>query len=418
MQTAIHRTDNNNDVSSLKREGNGGAVLIIVMWIAFGLVTVTLYFGHSMNFEYRGARQTSAGYQSEQAISGALRYFQFILSEMEESGMHPDPNEYNSQYFNIGDSTVFLLGRTGEEPITSTEPVFGIIDETGKININLAPYDILVNLPTITPEFAAAIIDWRDEDDDVTENGAEASAYALNSPAYEIKNARFETLEELRMVYGATTEMLYGEDVNQNGVLDPNENDGALSPPMDNGDGVLDFGIIEHLTVYAEVPEENGEDEVPSNGASDDNSPEAARLQQQSGQDQDLTLKININSASATVLSTLPGMNTSLAQQVVSARIANQDPNADMDWLDGALEPEIIAGIQDFITTQTFFFTLDVAAVGQNGHGYRRTRFVIDNSSEEPTVLHKRNMGRYGWALGETIRQQFSASSNNSNSIF
>ena len=89
-----------------------------------------------------------------------------------------------------------------------------------------------------------------------------------------------------------------------------------------------------------------------------------------------------------------------------------------MDWLDGALEPEIIAGIQDFITTQTFFFTLDLAAVGQNGHGYRRTRFVIDNSSEEPTVLHKRNMGRYGWALGETIRQQFSASSNNSNSIF
>lgn len=400
------------------------------MWIAFGLVAVTLYFGHSMNFEYRGARQTAAGYQSEQAISGALRYFMFILGEMEEAGMHPDPNEYNSQFFNVGESTVFLIGRTGEEPVTSSEPVFGIIDETGKININLAPYDILVNLPMITPEFAASIIDWRDEDDDITENGAEASAYALNNTAYEIKNAPFETLEELRMVFGATTEMLYGEDVNQNGLLDPNENDGSLSPPMDNGDGILDFGIIEYLTVYAEVPEEdeepdqNGGSQPPTNGGGNNNNgPGAARLQQQPGQgggeqEDELSLKININTASATVISTLPGMNLSLAQQVVDARIANQDPNSDLDWIDGVLEPELIEGIQEFITTQTFFFTLDVAAVGQNGHGYRRTRFVIDNSNGEPVVLHRRNMGRYGWALGETTRQQFSTGSINSNSIF
>ena len=50
-------------------------MLIIVLWIAFGLVSVTLYFGQSMFFEYKGANQSIAGAQAEQANNGALRYF-------------------------------------------------------------------------------------------------------------------------------------------------------------------------------------------------------------------------------------------------------------------------------------------------------------------------------------------------------
>jgi hypothetical protein len=56
-----------------------GAVLIIVLWISFGLVSVTLYFGQSMFFEYKGANQSIAGAQAEQANNGALRYFFYTL---------------------------------------------------------------------------------------------------------------------------------------------------------------------------------------------------------------------------------------------------------------------------------------------------------------------------------------------------
>lgn len=400
-----------------------GAVLIIVMWIAFGLVSVSLFFGHAMNFEYRGAKQIAAGYQSEQAISGALRYFLFVLGNEEEAGTIPDPTTFSSQYFQVGESTVYLIGRGDGTDIGINEPAFGVIDESSKININLAPYSVLELLPTITPEFAAAIIDWRDEDDEVTENGAEAGSYGLMEPAYEIKNAPFETLEELRMVYGATTEMLYGEDINRNGILDPNENDGADSPPLDDSDGVLDFGIIEYLTVYAEEPEEEeNEDQEENPGGGGNEQPNqgggAARLQQQPGGDNNddddtPSFKVNINTASAVVLSCLPGIDLSTAEQIVAARIGNEDPNASMDWVNDVVDASVLSEAQEFLTDKAYQFTLDAAAVGKNGHGYRRVRFVIDNISGTPVIRHRKDMNRYGWALGETIRQEFNSGSTN-----
>jgi DNA uptake protein ComE-like DNA-binding protein len=48
-----------------------------------------------------------------------------------------------------------------------------------------------------------------------------------------------------------TPDLLYGEDANLNGQLDFNEMDGALSPPMDNGDDYLDQGWIAYLTCYS-----------------------------------------------------------------------------------------------------------------------------------------------------------------------
>jgi hypothetical protein len=48
----------------------------------------------------------------------------------------------------------------------------------------------------------------------------------------------------LRLVYGATTDILYGEDANLNGVLDSNE-------PEDIQNGQLDPGILDYLTVYS-----------------------------------------------------------------------------------------------------------------------------------------------------------------------
>ena len=159
-------------------QSRAGAVLIIVLWIAFGLVSITLYFGQSMFFEYKGANQATAGAQAEQANNGALRYFFYTLNNaLEEEGDFPSELIMQTEQIQIGQATVWMLGRSGET-VTLTDPHFGVIDECAKININTAPFEVLELLPTITPEFAAAIVDWRDEDDDVTENGAEALMYS------------------------------------------------------------------------------------------------------------------------------------------------------------------------------------------------------------------------------------------------
>ena len=377
-----------NHVSSQSRVG---AVLIIVLWIAFGLVSITLYFGRSMFFEYKGANQSIAGAQAEQANNGALRYFFYTLNNaLEEEGDFPSELIMQTEQIQIGQATVWMLGRSGET-VTLTDPHFGVIDECAKININ--------------PEFAAAIIDWRDEDDEVTENGAEATMYSLQTLPYGCKNAPFETVEELRLVYGSTVEMLYGEDTNQNGVLDPNENDGMQTPPLDNQDGILNFGILEHVTIYSKMLAEEESEDMDSSNNSEDQAGNRNSQQQQGG-DEEVPFQVNVSTASAIVLACLPGMDEATAQQIVSYRLANPDPTEGLEWVSEAVDSEEVQQALPYLTDKTQQFIIDLAAIGSNGKGYRRVRYVVDASGEAPVVLHRRDMQRFGWALGPTLLEQ------------
>jgi len=396
---------NGQDRNYVSSRSRVGAVLIIVLWIAFGLVSVTLYFGRSMFFEYKGANQATAGAQAEQANNGALRYFFYTLNNaLEEEGDFPSELIMQTEQIQIGQATVWMLGRSGET-VTLTDPHFGVIDECAKININTAPFEVLELLPTITPEFAAAIVDWRDEDDDVTENGAEALMYSLQSLPYGCKNAPFETVEELRLVYGATVEMLYGEDTNLNGVLDPNENDGMQTPPLDNQDGILNFGILEYVTIYSKMPAEEESEDMDSGNNSEDQAGNR-NSQQQRGGEEEVPFQVNVTTASAIVLACLPGMDEATAQQIVSYRLANQDSTEGLEWVSEAVDSEMVQQALPYLTDKTQQFTLDLAAIGSNGNGYRRVRYVVDASGEAPVVLHRRDMQRFGWALGPTLLEK------------
>ena len=72
----------------------------------------------------------------------------------------------------------------------------------------------------------------------------------MQQPPYQCKCDAFETVDELRLLYGADMDTLLGEDANRNGILDPNEND-------DNQNGMLDPGVLEYFTVYSREPNTN-----------------------------------------------------------------------------------------------------------------------------------------------------------------
>ncbi len=63
-------------------------------------------------------------------------------------------------------------------------------------------------------------------------------------------------------VPGITSELLFGEDTNNNGYLDPNENDGEEMLPKDNRDGQLQCGWARHWTI------DGGEATVRTDGRS------------------------------------------------------------------------------------------------------------------------------------------------------
>jgi DNA uptake protein ComE-like DNA-binding protein len=260
--------------------------LIIVLWIAFGLVSLALYFAHAMSFELRAADQRVAGVEAEQAIAGAVRYVSNVLVTLPVPGTLPDLLSYEYEAVPVGDATFWLLGRdTNTWQTGPHRPVFGLLDESSRLNVNTTSAAMLEMLPGMTAELAAAIVDWRDSDSDVTPGGAEDETYQRRNPPYRCKNAKFESLDELRLVYGMDLTILYGEDANLNGVLDPNENDGDTSPPSDNRDGRLDPGILAYLTVCSREPNTRTNGEARINVGGTNQQALATLLQEKFGTD-------------------------------------------------------------------------------------------------------------------------------------
>jgi type II secretory pathway component PulK len=424
-----------------RRSRERGSVLIIVMWVAFGLVSIALYFAHSMTFELRASENRVASLEAEQAIAGAARYVNYLLTNLATNGAVPDPAAYQREAALVGEARFWLIGR-GDHQGTPAEPFFNLVDEPSKLNLNTASLDMLTALPRMTPELAAAIIDWRDADSTVSPGGAETDTYMRLQPPYNCKNAPFETLDELRLVYGADLDILYGEDVNLNGVLDPNENDGPLSPPNDNRDGRLDPGIFEYLTVYSRQPNTrtniNTTRELTAllqqklgtaranqilrrpGVAAGNRSVLEFYLKSQMTADEFAQIAsaitftnsayieglINVNTASAEVLACVPGIGTDKAQSLVAYRQSNPDKLTSVAWVAQALDRSSAIQAGPYLTVESYQFTADIAAVGHHGRGYNRARFIFDVSEGAPKIRYRQDLTRLGWALGQTTRQR------------
>ena len=422
-----------------------GSVLIIVLWIAFGLVAVALYFAQSMLFELRAVDQRVAGAQAEQAIAGATYYVSNVLAQVETPGTWPEVDLRTWEAVPIGEATVWILGRG--QPIGEDEPVFDLVDEASKLNLNTATREMLEKLPRMTPELAGAIIDWLDTDDDVTTGGAETEVYQRFRPAYRCKNGPFESVEELRLVAGMTIEILYGEDANLNGILDPNENDGDASPPSDNRDGRLDPGLIEYLTVVSREPGTRSNGSARINVTSSSQEELRTLLEEQLGEERagtildqvgtnnsslgsllefyvksgmtpeefcqiegDLTVStnssqaglINVNTASEAVLACVPGIGPELASTLVSQRRPDATTLPTVAWVADILEQTNLVQAGPYLTSRTFQYTVDVAAVGRYGRGYRRVRWLCDTADGTPMFIRRLDVTHLGWALGAT----------------
>lgn len=82
---------------------------------------------------------------------------------------------------------------------------------------------LLLTLPGMTEDIADAILDWLDADDELRPFGAESADYqTLNTP-YSAANGPLQSVEELLLVRGVTPQLLFGADINRNGVIDADE---------------------------------------------------------------------------------------------------------------------------------------------------------------------------------------------------
>jgi type II secretory pathway component PulK len=427
-----------------------GSVLIIVLWVAFGLVTLALYFANGMGLELRAADHRVAGLQAEQAIQGAVRYASQVITNVEPRETLPDVETYQRADAPVGEAAFWFIGR-GDTQFHAEQVTFGLVDEASKLNLNTVTRAMLEELPRMTSELAAAIVDWRDANSEATEGGAEDDVYQRLNPPYRCKNGPFDSVEELRLVRGMTTEILYGEDANRNGALDPHENDGDYSPPFDDRNARLDPGLVEYLTVWSReagtgrtninnqqqlaplLLERFGADRaneiLARFGVSANTNQPGGNFRQvgsliefyvtgqftQAEFEQlypDITTTnatvsglVNINTASEAVLACLPGIGTDRASTVVSYRQGNISQLRTVAWLVDAIGNEAAVQAGPYVTARATVFSADVAALGHHDRGYRRVWHILDNSTGTPRVAYRRDLTHLGWALGRELRE-------------
>jgi type II secretory pathway component PulK len=122
-------------------------------------------------------------------------------------------------------------------------------DESARINVNLAPSDVLARIEGLDGAAVASILDWIDQDDVPGPDGAEKAYYAGLSPAYACRNGPLETLEELVFVKGITAELYFGTGKQeQSDDLSDSVTGQALAGDM----GEDPVGLSELLTIYGD----------------------------------------------------------------------------------------------------------------------------------------------------------------------
>ncbi len=228
-----------------------GVLLIVVL----GIVVALSLIAYSMSFSVRvhariadnAVRISQARYLSIAAVEQAMAALIMdttIVDGVEEAWQNPA--YFQTTALGPGSFEVSYADPDSEQGI-----VYGLEDEAAKINVNVATREMLMALPGMTDSLADALIDWRDPDSIASTFGAESDYYQALPYPYEARNGPLATIRELLLVRGFDETILFGEDANGNGQLDPNEDDGDASPPNDNADGVLDGGLWRLITVYS-----------------------------------------------------------------------------------------------------------------------------------------------------------------------
>lgn len=432
------------------------SVLVIVLWICLGLVSIALYFANSMTYELRAANNRVSGLAAEQAIEGGQRYVSYFLSNFSTNGVFPTNIDFSCENVAVGDSHYWIIGRDLSATINSSaQPYFGLIDEASKLNLNTVNTNALSYLPNMSFDLADNIQDWRGTNGTVTLD--------YGSYGYNAKNAPFETVNELRLVSGMTMTLLAGDDPNFNGVLDANGKaaTGTFTPGMlddltvytrepnfhSNGTSltnVNNFSSETQMRNYFQSANISSATSIanslysnmkPTQGAANlckGILDFAVRCRQRGMSASDfaniytnvttttnlyITGRVNVNTADEDVLTALfMGLDNgdqstaeADAQTLITYREQNPTLINSISWVYDALGTgnATLALLQrgDYLTTRSFQFTADIAAVGPYGRGYRRVKYIFDISNGTPIIIYRQDLSSLGWALGDKVRQ-------------
>ena len=420
------------------------AVLVIVMLAS--MVALSLLF--RLRAEQAAFSAATGGEQATlAAMSGINQAMHLARSEGDDPTLwQHNPGALFHQFVTDDGSdrwffTVYTSPKPGEKELR-----FGLTDESAKLNLNKVAAAMLFRAFDWPPALVQQITGEQTE---------ATNTFATEATLPEVTvRPQFTTLDDLLLINGIAPGMIYGEDLNRNFALEPNEDDGETQFPPDDGDGQLFLGLQEFLTAYSyefDISDEKlpkiqlnststnwNVSDLPDQAITYIAAAKAAQKRFKSPADlllakdkfkneadQEVEIEsgitaaelplvmdrftatfeakliglVNINNAPVTVLKGLPGVDEAKAEEIVAGRDSLRvEQRRSVAWLfqEGILSAEQFKEVAPLITTRSLQFHFHVVGYGLPSGRYRVYEVVIDIADKQPQIAYLRDLTKLG----------------------
>lgn len=177
-------------------KSNKGLALIVVLWVITLLTIMASSFALTIQRESAIISGIKEKAEAQALAEAGINYATVMLFNSDTEQQWQSSNSlYQVNY--VGKNIRILIA-----------------DESGKININYADKQQLLDVLNFAKvekaqadSLSDAIIDWRDNNNIMEPNGAEAEQYSAAGFTYTPRNKVFNSVEELQMVMGMTPEI-------------------------------------------------------------------------------------------------------------------------------------------------------------------------------------------------------------------
>ncbi len=278
------------------RSNRAGAALIIAMWALTLLSLLVFSLAYQMELEARLASARRKQFKAERLALAGMDWAKFMLSNSLRG--IPDESEYDENFKIQIEQLQKGFGITGVSlELGEGTCTIDIAPEQSRRNVNKLEEEDwkrlfeLSGLPdTEWDNLISAFLDWTDQGDSARLNGAEQDDEFYSDKDYKVKNGPVDSIDELLMIKGFDEAILYG------------------GPGLEEGDPPLQ-GIARYLTVWGDG-------------------------------------KVNVNSATAEVLATLPEFDDQSIERFLEGRLGlDQTPGTEDDGFESTAAATAYAGL-------------------------------------------------------------------------
>jgi type II secretory pathway component PulK len=434
-----------------------GAIFLVALGVIVILTSVVLVMVQSMRTESTASANRLSMAEADAVEQGAEMW---VLGQVETNTADAVTiTTTPAEAIPVGNGYFWVLS---PDPTQDQTLNYGIMDEASKVNLNASWPGIaeqLTLLPGMSQDISDNIVAWAGVVPDLS--GATTDYYQSLPEPYSAKALPFETVEELLLVEGMTPQILFGEDLNHNGVIDASEqstSSGNTGITLSFGGGTDTRGLLNYVTCYstdlnttttgsARISVDVTLGRLPTlqrtlakllsasraraiiNNLATHLSPNpgapAARWNlgqfyayskmtpTEFGEVFDYLTQgpipkpyaglINVNTASEQVFSCLPGLAQGEASTIVATRQTADLSN--IGWFFQAINPTEIQFVAPYVTDRSYVYSADIVAVSGDGRAFKREKIVVNVTSTPAKIVYRKDLTSLGWPLTADIRQ-------------